>query len=109
MGDCRASLHSKHRSQISYLSPGGKKLKKISRLLIAYDGSECSDAMLEDVRRAGLPPAVEAVVATIAYVFVPPDDEVNETISGPAAAMVRPSQLRATEAVESALATAEQA
>src|SRR5687767_7574491 len=65
--------------------------------------------MLEDLRRAGLPAAVEAVVATIAYVFVPPDDEVNETISGPAAAMVRPSQLRATEAVESALATAERA
>lgn len=84
-------------------------MKNISRLLIAYDGSDCSDAMLEDLRRAGLPEAVEAVVATIAYVFVPPDDEVNETISGPAAAMVRPSQLRATEAVESALATAEQA
>jgi nucleotide-binding universal stress UspA family protein len=64
--------------------------------------------MLEDLRRAGLPAAVEAVVATIAYVFVPPDNEVSE-ISGPAAAMVRPSQLRATEAVESALATAEQA
>src|SRR5688572_16097282 len=64
--------------------------------------------MLEDLRRAGLPAALEAVVATIAYVFIP-DNEVNETISGPAAAMVRPSQLRATEAVESALATAEQA
>jgi nucleotide-binding universal stress UspA family protein len=84
-------------------------LKKISRLLIAYDGSECSDDMLQDLRRAGLPATVEAVVATIAYVFVPPDNEVNETISGPAAAMVRPSQLRATEAVESALAMAEQA
>ncbi|HEX6189042.1 MAG TPA: universal stress protein [Pyrinomonadaceae bacterium] len=84
-------------------------MKKISRLLIAYDGSECSDAMLEDLRRAGLPRAVEAVVATIAYVFVPPDNEVNETVSGPAAAMVRPSQLRATKAVESALAMAEQA
>ena len=83
-------------------------MKKISRLLIAYDGSDCSDAMLEDLRRAGLPEAVEAVVATIAYVFVPPDDEF-ETISGPAAAMVRPSQLRATKAVESALAMAEQA
>ncbi|MGQ0760822.1 MAG: universal stress protein [Acidobacteriota bacterium] len=84
-------------------------MKNISRLLIAYDGSECSDAMLQDLRRAGLPGAVEAVVVTIANVFVPPDDEVNETFSGPAAAMVRPSQLRATEAVESALATAEQA
>ena len=84
-------------------------MKIFPRLLIAYDGSECSDAMLQDLRRAGLPAAVEAVVTTIAYVFVPPDDEVNETISGPAAAMVRPSQLRATEAVESALAMAERA
>ena len=83
-------------------------MKKISKLLIAYDGSECSDAMLKDLRRAGLPATVDAVVATIAYVFVP-DKEVNETISGPAAAMVRPSQLRATEAVESALAMAEEA
>lgn len=84
-------------------------MKKISRLLIAYDGSDCADAMLQDLRRAGLPAALEAVVATIAYVFVPPDNEVNDTISGPAAAMVRPSQLRATEAVESALTTAERA
>jgi nucleotide-binding universal stress UspA family protein len=84
-------------------------LKKISRLLIAYDGSECADAMLHDLRRAGLPAALEAVVAAIAYVFVPPDSEVNETSSDPAAAMVRPSQLRATKAVESALAMAEQA
>lgn len=84
-------------------------MKKISRLLIAFDGSDCSDAMLEDLPRAGLPAALEAVVATIAYIFVPPDDEVNETTSGPADAMVRPSQLRATEAVEHALATAEQA
>ena len=83
-------------------------MKKISRLLIACNGSDCSDAMLQDLRRAGLPAAAEAVVATIAYVFVPPDSEVNETISGPAAALVRPSQLRATKAVESALAMAEQ-
>ena len=84
-------------------------MKKISRLLIAYDGSECADAMLQDLRRAGLPEAVEAVVASIAYVFVPSDNDVTEVISSPAAAMVRHSQLRATEAVESALAKAEQA
>jgi len=83
-------------------------MKKISKLLIAYDGSECADTMLQDLRRAGMPAAVDAVVATIAYVFVPPDNEVNEIISGPAAALVRPSQLRATKAVESALAMAEQ-
>ncbi len=87
-------------------------MKAISKLLIAYDGSECADAMLKDLRRAGLPTAVEAVVAMIAGVFLPPpDDEVadEEIISSPAASMVRPSQLRATKAVESALEKAEQA
>jgi nucleotide-binding universal stress UspA family protein len=87
-------------------------MKEIFRLLIAYDGSECSDAMLKDLRRAGLAATGEAVVATIAYVFLPPpDDEVDdsEVISGPAAEMVRPSQLRATKAVERAVAMAEQA
>lgn len=87
-------------------------MKEVSRLLIAYDGSECSDAMLKDLRRAGLAANVEAVVATIAYVFLPPpEDEVSddEMISGPAAAMVRPAQLRATKAMKDAAAMAEQA
>ncbi len=87
-------------------------MKEISKLLIAYDGSECSDAMLKDLPRAGLAAAVEAVVTTIAYVFLPPpEDEVRdeEIISQPAAAMVRPSQLRATKAIQDALAMAEQA
>jgi len=86
-------------------------MKEISKLIIAYDGSKCADAMLKDLRWAGLPAAVEAIVATIAYVFLPPpEDEVADSvISGPAAAMVRPSQLRATKAVQISLALAEQA
>ena len=86
-------------------------MKEISRLLIAYDGSKCSDAMLKDLRRAGLPAVLEAVVATIAFVFIPPAEEPadNDIISGPAAEMVRPSQLRARKAIESALTVAEQA
>lgn len=87
-------------------------MKEIFKLLIAYDGSACSDAALKDLRRAGLPAAVEAVVATIAHLFLPPpDDEVSpdEVISPGAAAMVRPYQLRATKAVQEALAMAEQA
>jgi len=42
------------------------------KLLIAYDGSDCADAALEDLKRAGLPQAVEAHVMTVADVFVPP-------------------------------------
>lgn len=42
------------------------------KILIGYDGSECSNAALEDLRIAGLPTSVEALVMTVADVFVPP-------------------------------------
>jgi hypothetical protein len=38
---------------------------KISKVLIAYDGSECADAALEDLRRAGLPEKVHAVMLSV--------------------------------------------
>ena len=42
------------------------------RLLIAYDGSESADAALDDVTHAGLPAQGEALVMTIAEVWLPP-------------------------------------
>lgn len=87
-------------------------MKEVSKLLIAYDGSACSDAALKDLRRAGLPASVEAVVVTVAHVFLPPPEgEVpdEELVSPAAAAMVRPKQEHAEEAVRRALAVAEQA
>ncbi|MDQ3803334.1 MAG: universal stress protein, partial [Acidobacteriota bacterium] len=50
-------------------------MKAPSKILIAYDGSACSDAALQDLRRAGLPPDADAVVLTVADVIVPPPDE----------------------------------
>jgi nucleotide-binding universal stress UspA family protein len=38
---------------------------KISRVLIAYDGSECADAAVEDLRRAGLSEKVHAVILSV--------------------------------------------
>lgn len=38
----------------------------MSRVLIAYDGSECSEAALRDLARAGMPAEAEAVVMTVA-------------------------------------------
>lgn len=84
-------------------------MKECSKLLIAYDGSDCSDAALKDLRRAGLPATLEALVVTVAYVFLPsgrlPDDEV---VSPAAAAMVQPAQAHAQQAFERALELAEQ-
>lgn len=45
-----------------------KKLK----ILIAYDGSECADRALDDLRWAGLPRACEALVLSVSEVWLPP-------------------------------------
>lgn len=42
------------------------------KILIAYDGSDCADAALKDLRRAGLPETAAATVLTAADVFLPP-------------------------------------
>ena len=50
-------------------------VKAPSKILIAYDGSACSDAALQDLRRAGLPAIANALVMTVADIIVPPPDE----------------------------------
>lgn len=46
------------------------------KILIGYDGSESADTALDDLRRAGLDIEAEALVMTVADVFVPlPNDE----------------------------------
>ncbi|HEU4597290.1 MAG TPA: universal stress protein [Pyrinomonadaceae bacterium] len=87
-------------------------MKVVSKILIAYDGSACSDAALKDLGRAGLPATVEASVVTVAHVFLPPPEgEVteDELLSPATAVMVRPSQAQAEDAVTQALAVAERA
>jgi len=42
------------------------------KLLLAYDGSECAEIALADLKRAGLPAEADAVVMSLADVFVPP-------------------------------------
>ena len=81
------------------------------KLLIGYDGSPCSDAALMDLKRAGLPQRVEAVVATMADVFLPPNDEVaeDELVSPAAAAMMAHCHDAAAQTVQQALAIAKQA
>ena len=42
------------------------------RVLIAYDGSQCADAALDDLTHAGLPKKGEALVMSVAEVWLPP-------------------------------------
>ena len=87
-------------------------MKEISKILIAYDGSACADAALKDLRRAGLPAALEAVVmAVVDVILPPPEDEVPEDTLFPPHLpdFVRHAQARAEKAVKEAQDLAEQA
>jgi nucleotide-binding universal stress UspA family protein len=42
------------------------------KILVAYDGSQCSESALDDLNRAGLPAKGEAVLITVAEVWLPP-------------------------------------
>lgn len=48
------------------------------KILIAYDGSECADAALIDLKRAGLPDDTEALVFSAVDVFIPPKPDVKD-------------------------------
>lgn len=81
----------------------------ISKLLIAYDGSTCANAALEDLKRAGLPEQLEAVVMSVAaLVFLPTDSELtdDEVVSPGAVAMVSSLHREAREALRQAHTTA---
>jgi len=42
------------------------------KILIGYDGSGCADAALDDLTHAGLPPAAETHILSVAEVWLPP-------------------------------------
>ena len=71
------------------------------KILIAYDGSEFADAAIADLRHAGLPAAAEALVYTVADVFVPPVIDASEEVP-PEPAAVRRAHRRAEEKLKEA-------
>jgi nucleotide-binding universal stress UspA family protein len=50
------------------------------RILIAYDGSDGAKAALDDLRRAGLPGTVEALVVSVAELWLPPPPSGDESV-----------------------------
>jgi nucleotide-binding universal stress UspA family protein len=48
------------------------KVRCAMKLLIGYDGSTCSNAALDDLRRAGIPADVEARVLSVGEFWLPP-------------------------------------
>lgn len=53
------------------------------KVLIAYDGSSCSDAALDDLVRAGMPAAGEVHVLSVADVWLPPPNGARSAADDP--------------------------
>lgn len=83
------------------------------RVLVAYDGSDCADAALADLQRAGLPREVEALVFTVGETFLTPLPVLSYEVVAAAATSRRvssalaQSQARAGHALEAAREIAE--
>jgi nucleotide-binding universal stress UspA family protein len=55
------------------------------RILIAYDGSKCAEAAIDDLARGGMPPKGEARIVSVAEVWLPPQDSVEDGDTGSSA------------------------
>lgn len=53
------------------------------RLLIGYDGSESADTALDDLRSAGLPREVEALIVSVSEIMMPPASVGHEVVGPP--------------------------
>ena len=79
------------------------------KVLIAYDGSSCANAALDDLQRAGLPRVSEALIMSVADVFLPPPSSSAPAFPAQVPAAVQRAWAQATHAVEEARALAQQA
>lgn len=74
----------------------------VKRVLVAYDGSECAEAALDDLKKAGLrEEGVEALIVSVAEVWLPPPanvEEVEASAVGATASGIPANAARATKA-----------
>lgn len=69
------------------------------KILIAYDGSPCADAAIDDLKRAGLPPEADSIVVTMADVFPPaPPEAPGTTVDETAKALLAVAAGKAEQA-----------
>lgn len=79
------------------------------KILIAYDGSECADAALDDLHKAGLPRKdVEALVMSVAEFWLPPPPPSGYEIVEAARDAESPAELQREYAQESSAVEAAQ-
>ena len=84
------------------------------KILIAYDGSDCAEAALDDLKRAGLPVRAEAHILSVAEAWLPPPppssyEEVEQAREVKVPADLKRVYARTSAAVKEALALAARA
>jgi nucleotide-binding universal stress UspA family protein len=79
------------------------------KILIAYDGSDCANAALADLPRAGLPRVAEALMLSVAEVFLPPSSSPAPALPAEVPLAVQRARAQATHAVDEAGALAQHA
>jgi len=79
------------------------------KILIAYDGSDCANAALDDLPRAGLPRVAEALMLSVAEVFLPPSSSPAPALPAEVPVAVQRAWAQATYAVDEARALAQHA
>src|SRR5688572_5487660 len=76
------------------------------KIVIGYDGSECADGAIDDLRHAGLPSDVEARVLTAAEVWPNLPDDVFKPADKATVAQLAPAVQKAHMLAQQALADA---
>ena len=66
------------------------------RILIGYDGSESANAALDDLRKAGLPREVDALVVSVGEVLLPPSSIGNDVVGPMTSRLVTEALAQAT-------------
>jgi len=66
-------------------------MKKQMKILIAYDGSDCAEAALDDLQLAGLPKTAEACVMSVTEIWLPGPPPSSFEITDPAVAAYIPA------------------
>ncbi|HUE82464.1 MAG TPA: universal stress protein [Pyrinomonadaceae bacterium] len=83
------------------------------KILIGYDGSDCSEAALDDLQKAGLPPVADALIMSVTEVWLPSplstDDIVEQAMEIEVPADMKRVYAKASIAVKEAEAMAAKA
>lgn len=87
-------------------------MKTNMRILIAYDGSDCAEAAVDDLAQAGLPETAEANVISVTEVWLPPPpvssyEIVEQAMSVHVPADLKKVYMKGSRAVKEAKALAE--